>query len=43
MVGLMQKTIVLGRKEPDGAIHSGQIKTKQPIEVYFTNAFVPGS
>jgi len=94
MVGLMQKTIELGRKEPDAAIDSllkraptlkrevvtqvlklsfnlleteatkgkplawqppevmaksqeilaqyGQIKTKQPVEVYFTNEFVPG-
>lgn len=95
MVGLMQKTIELGRKEPDAAIDSllnraptlrrdvvtqvlklsfnlietdatrgrpigwmspevmtqaqevlaqyGQIKTKRPIEDYFTNEFVPGS
>jgi NitT/TauT family transport system substrate-binding protein len=94
MVGLMQKTIELGRANPDAAIDSlltraptlkrdivtrvlklsfnlidseaakghpigwmspeimarsqdillqyGQIKTKQPIETYFTNAFVPG-
>jgi NitT/TauT family transport system substrate-binding protein len=94
MVGLMQKTIELGRSEPDAAIDSllaraptlrrdvvtqvlkrsfnlietdatsgkpigwmspqimtqaqevlaqfGQIKTKQPIENYFTNEFVPG-
>lgn len=93
MVGLMQKTIELGRREPDAAIDSlltraptlrrdvatqvlklsfdlidteatkghalgwmspdvmaqaqgillqyGQIKVKQPIETYFTNAFVP--
>jgi NitT/TauT family transport system substrate-binding protein len=95
MVGLMQKTIVLGRNEPDAAIDSllkraptlnravvtqvlklsfnlieteatkgrpigwmspeimtksqdilaqyGQIKTKQPIEVYYTNEFVPAN
>ena len=95
MVGLMQKTIEMGRKDPEGAIDSlmkraptlnravvtqvlklsfnlleneatkgkplgwippqaiassqdiliqyGQIKTKQPIETYFTNEFVPGA